>query len=152
MPDSDVLRCKIAQAVGLRTILFVCTGNSIRSQMAEALVNNFLGQRWVAFSAGIIPTELNPNVLKVMKEIGIDMKGQRAKHIDIFHNCSFTKVITLCSDADRMCLTYPVSGEQDRIIFHDPISSYGLGFGSITLFRTLRDEIKQKLLAYLKGE
>lgn len=152
MPDAEVLRFKIAQASGLKTVLFVCTGNSIRSQMAEALVNNLFDRQWAAFSAGILSTGVNPNAIKVMKEINIDISDKRAKHIDIFNNCTFDKVITLCSDADRICLVYPVATEKELMVFHDPLASFGFGVGSIVSFRNLRDKIKLKLLKYFKEQ
>ncbi len=149
LPDKEALTCKIARAAGLKTILFICTGNAVRSQIAEALVNHLMHGRWVACSAGIMPMEVNPDVIKVMEEIGIDMSGQRAKHIDVFRNCHFDRVVVLCSDADAACLNYPVADKRDLIIFHDPASSYGFGFGSKRLYRNLRDEIRKTLIAKL---
>ncbi len=150
LPDREILKCKIAKAAGIKTVLFVCTGNAVRSQIAEAVVNHFLKDRWVAFSAGIMPMEVNKDVIKVMQEIGIDISKNRSKHIDIFKNCSFDRIITLCSDADRLCLTYPVYDEKDRIVFHDPISA-GFGFGQLSLLRKLRDEIKKSLIKHLEN-
>ncbi|MFZ5998129.1 MAG: DF family (seleno)protein [Nitrospirota bacterium] len=149
LPDKDVVKCAIAHAAGLKTILFVCTGNAVRSQIAEAVVNHFLGDAWVAFSAGIIPMEVNPSVVKVMQEIGIDISQQKSKHVDVFRNCHFDRVISLCHDADAICLTFPTTQERDRIIFHDPASTYGLAFGSLHLYRNLRDEIRKILLKRL---
>jgi arsenate reductase len=151
LPDRDVLKCTIAKAAGFKTVLFVCTGNAVRSQIAEAVVNHFMNGTWVASSAGIMPLAINPDVIKVMKEIGIDMSGQRAKHIDVFRNCHFDRVITLCSDVDNACLNYPVADKRDCIIFHDPTSSYGFGFGSKGLFRSLRDDIRKTIIAHLEN-
>lgn len=151
LPDSEVLKCKIAKAAGLKTVLFICTGNAVRSQIAEAVVNSFLKDRWVAFSAGIIPMVVNKDVIKVMQEIGIDISNSKSKHVDIFRNCSFDKVIILCSDADRFCLNYPDYSEKDTIVFHDPISTYGFGFGQLTLLRKLRDEIKKILIKHFEN-
>ncbi|MCL4457511.1 MAG: arsenate reductase ArsC [Nitrospirae bacterium] len=149
LPDRDVLKCKIAKAAGLKTILFVCTANAVRSQMAEAIVNHFLHNEWIAFSAGIMPMEVRKGVAEVMKEIGIDISMNRAKHIDLFKDCAFDRVITLCSDADRLCINYPVHDERDRIIFHDPVSTYGFRFGHVSALRKLRDEIKEILLKHI---
>jgi arsenate reductase len=149
LPDKEILKCKIAKAAGIKTILFVCTGNAVRSQIAEAVVNHFLKDRWVAFSAGIMSMEVNKNVIKVLKEIGIDISKNRSKHIDIFKNCSFDRIITLCSDADRFCLIYPDYNEKDTIVFHDPITS-GFGFGQLSLLRKLIDEIKKTLIKHLE--
>ncbi|MBI5233811.1 MAG: arsenate reductase ArsC [Deltaproteobacteria bacterium] len=149
--DDEVSRCRTAGASGLKTVLFICSGNSVRSQIAEALVNHYLKDRWAAFSAGFMPMEVNRNVIKVMAELGIDMSGRWAKHIDLFKDCSFDRIITLCSDADGMCLNYPVHEEKDRIVFHDPVTSYGFMFSSLSLYRDLRDEMKKKLIG-LFGE
>jgi len=150
LPDREILKCKIAKAAGIKTVLFVCTGNAVRSQIAEALVNHFLKDRWIAFSAGIIPMEVNKNVIKVMKEIGIDISKNKAKHVDIFKNCFFDRIITLCSDADRFCLNYPDYNEKDTIVFHDPISA-GFNFGQLSLLRKLRDDIKKTILMHLEN-
>ncbi len=150
LPDREILRCKIARASGIKTVLFICTGNAVRSQIAEAMVNHFLKDRWVAFSAGIIPMEVNKDVIRVMKEIGIDISRSKSKSVDLFTNCSFDRIITLCSDADRFCLNYPDYNEKDTIVFHDPISS-GFGFGQIPLLKRLRDDIKKTILTHLKN-
>ncbi|MBI5212712.1 MAG: arsenate reductase ArsC [Nitrospirae bacterium] len=135
----------------MKTVLFLCTGNAVRSQIAEALVNHFLKNKWAAFSAGIMPMAVNQDVIAVMKEIDIDISDSRAKHVDLFRNCRFDRVITLCSDADRLCVSYPVHDEKDRIIFHDPVSSYGFRFGSVGLFKKLRDEIKKTVIKRLQS-
>lgn len=149
IPDREVLKCRLARAAGVKTVLFVCTGNAVRSQVAEAVVNRFMAGAWAAFSAGIMPLEVNPDVVAVMKEIGIDISGQRAKHIDVFRNCRFDLMITLCSDAETVCLNYPIADRKDCIVFHDPVSSYGFRFGSKSLFRGLRDDIRKTITARL---
>ncbi|MCL4537381.1 MAG: arsenate reductase ArsC [Nitrospirae bacterium] len=151
IPDMEALKCKIARAARLKTVLFVYTGNAVRSQIAEAIVNHFMDNKWVAFSAGIMPMEINKDVIKVMKEIGIDISNKKSKHIDLFKNCSFDKVVTLCSDVDRFCLNYPDYDEKDTIIFHDPISTYGFSFGQGSLLRKLRDDIKKTLIKHLEN-
>src|SRR3990170_2440197 len=90
-----------AKARGFKTVLFVCTGNAARSQMAEAIVNHRLGDVWAAFSAGTIPMMVHPMAAAVMTEKGIDMKGKSAKHIDSFQECAFDLVVLLCSDVER---------------------------------------------------
>jgi arsenate reductase len=154
--EGELLRFKAVGEAGLKTILFVCTGNAVRSQIAEAIVNHFLKERWAAFSAGVMPMEVPRDLVKVMGEIGIDISAQRAKHVDIFRDCRFDRVIVLCSDAGRMCPTLPDCEEQEHMIFHDPLScslfSEGLCFGLKSTLRTLRDEMKQKLMEYLRED
>ena len=154
MPDKEIARHQAAKDSGIKTILFVCSGNSIRSQIAEGLVNHFFGREWTAFSAGMMPMSVPKDLVKVMREIGIDISNRKGKHVTTFKDCSFDRVVVLCSDVDRMCPTLPDCAEQDRIYFHDPISSamasesFFISFTSS--FRQLRDEMKEVLTAYMK--
>jgi arsenate reductase len=138
----------------MKTILFVCSGNSIRSQIAEGLVNHFFGKEWAAFSAGTIPIPVPKDVVKVMREIGIDISMHKGKHVNIFKDCAFDRVVVLCSDVDRICPTLPDCAEQEHILFHDPLSSAmaseGIFISVTSSFRQLRDEMKKVLSAYMK--
>jgi arsenate reductase len=140
-----------ARAAGLKTVLFVCTGNSIRSQMAEALVNHFLHDRWAAFSAGVLPAPIHPLVIQVLREIGIEIPLPRTKHLDLFQNFEFNLVVSLCADADRMCSFYPTLGRRLHLPFRDPLQTSLLGFGWKGLFRDLRDDMKGKLIPLLEN-
>lgn len=84
-------------------ILFLCTGNSARSQMAEGLLRHMAGDRYEVFSAGTRPTGLNPTALQVMREIGIDISGHRSKHVDEFSGQAFDCVFTVCDNAREAC-------------------------------------------------
>lgn len=154
MPDREIARHQAAKASGLKTILFVCTGNSIRSQIAEGLVNHFFAHEWAAFSAGTIPVPVPKDLVKVMREIGIDIGARKGKHIGIFRDCSFDRVVILCSDVERICPALPDCNEQEHIFFHDPLSSAiaseGIFMNFNSTFRQLRDEMKKVLTAYLK--
>ena len=150
-PDGQLLKFKIAQAAGQRTVLFICTGNAVRSQMAEALVNHFLKGRWAAFSAGFLPVGINPLVVKVLKEIRIDAARQPTKHLDLFNGLTFDRVITLCSDADRMCTFYPAYGNRVHLPYTDPLTLSTFGFGWKGLFRKLREDMKNQLIPYLES-
>jgi arsenate reductase len=86
-----------------KKVLFLCTHNSARSQMAEAFLNHLYGERYEARSAGIIPTKINPYVVKVMAEEGIDLRNARSKDIEEFTEDNFNLVITLCDDAKENC-------------------------------------------------
>jgi len=145
----ELARFADAKARGLRTVLFVCTGNAARSQMAEALVNHRLGDAWAAFSAGTIPMMIHPMAAAVMTEKGIDMKGKSSKHIDSFQECAFDLVVLLCSDVERLCPNYPYPGEKVNIIFHDPMVQHEIL--SLHTYRRLRDEIEKRVLHYLRG-
>ncbi|MBZ0155488.1 MAG: arsenate reductase ArsC [Alphaproteobacteria bacterium] len=155
VPSHDLLRHGIAKAAGLRTVLFVCTGNAVRSQMAEGIVNRFLRGKWAAFSGGVIPMEIPEDVVKVMYEIGVDISSCRPKHVDTFKGLHFDRVVLLCSDASRMCPGLPDYEEREYIFFRDPFSSLvffeGVCFSLRSTFRGLRDDIRKKLMKYLEG-
>ncbi|MFH0786191.1 MAG: arsenate reductase ArsC [Pseudomonadota bacterium] len=148
-PNSELLRYQKAKALGRKTVLFICTANAVRSQMAEALVNHFLGDQWAAFSAGLMPIGIHPMVVKVLQEIGVDSSAQRAKNLELFTDLKFDKVITLCSEADEVCTYYPGLEGKEPIPFEDPSLSYASFFGGKGLFRALRDEMKKVLIEYL---
>jgi len=154
MPDKEIARLQAAENSGIKTILFVCSGNSIRSQIAEGIVNHFFGKDWTAFSAGTMPMPVPKDLVKVMLEIGIDISNRKGKHVSTFKDCSFDRVVVLCSDVDRMCPTLPDCAEQEHIFFHDPLSSAmaseGFFINFKSSYRQLRDEMKKVLTAYMK--
>jgi arsenate reductase (thioredoxin) len=152
LSDKELTRFKQAKTEGRKTVLFICTGNAVRSQMAEALVNHYLRDRWEAFSAGFLPLKVHPKVIVVLKEIGFDSSGQESKHLDLFKGLKFDKVITLCSDSDAVCVYYPDMPEWTHIPFEDPALSYSAVFGGTGLFRGLRKEMEEKLLPHLIKE
>ncbi|OGW30137.1 MAG: hypothetical protein A2X56_00370 [Nitrospirae bacterium GWC2_57_13] len=117
--------------------------------MAEALVNHHLGDSWAAFSAGTVPMMVHPLAMAVMEEDGIDMTGKTTKHIDQFKDCSFDRVVLLCSDVERLCPNYPYPGEKVSIIVHDPVVHYALL--SPHTYRRLRKELQDRILPYLRG-
>jgi len=85
-------------------VLFLCTGNSCRSQMAEAFLRAFAGERFTVFSAGLAPRVINPWTYRVMAELGYDLAGQRSKHVNEYQGVvDFDYVITVCDDADKNC-------------------------------------------------
>jgi arsenate reductase len=152
---AELLRFHLSRAAWLRTVLFVCTGNAVRSQMAEALVNHFFGARWAAFSAGTMPMEVQRDVITVMKELHIDITDRHAKHVDLFRDCIFDKVVVLCSDAGRRCPEFPYAGQKDQLDFEDPLAPEALAGGVCLSYksrlRSLRKEIKKKVSAYLEA-
>ena len=151
---AELLRLRIARSAGLSTILFVCTGNAIRSQVAEALVNHFHQDRWAAFSAGTMPMAVTTDTVEVMEEIGIHLKGRFAKSVDLFRECRFDRVVILCSDAGTRCPVFPYSGPVDALHFDDPMAhdalSGAIHFGFKGQIRTLRKRMQTALQAYLE--
>lgn len=131
-----------------KRILFLCTHNSCRSQMAEGLINHFLGDRYRAFSAGTEATAVNSRAARVLQEIGIDISGHRSKTLDEFAGKSFDYVITLCGDAHERCPLFFGGVERLHIGFHDPSTTGGSEEEILTNFRQVRDEIKERLLEF----
>ena len=92
--------------MSIQRILFLCTGNSARSQMAEAFLRKYGNERFEAHSAGLEPRELNPLTIEVMKEVGIDISGQKSKGVDVYlGKVLFQYLITVCDDAEKNCPT-----------------------------------------------
>jgi arsenate reductase len=120
-------------------ILFVCTGNSCRSQMAEGWANHFGKGRVEAFSAGVSPIGVVPATVEVMAEAGVDISAQRSKSVDVFVGEEFDYIITLCDNARENCPYFP--GEAKRL--HWPIDDpYGRDLGA---YRRARDDIRRRL-------
>ncbi len=121
-------------------ILFLCTHNSCRSQMAEGLINHYLGDRFEAFSAGTEATRVNPLAIGVLAELGIDISGHRSKTLDEFTAEQFDYVITLCGDANENCPIFFGSVRRMHIGFDDPSRLRGTPEKLLPEFRRVRDE------------
>ena len=122
-------------------VLFICTHNSVRSQMAEAFVNH-LSKKWRAESAGTEATEVNPYAKRVMEEIGISLEGHRSKSIEEFRGQMFDLVVTVCDHAKEACPFFP--GKQYMHMgFQDPSEAKGTEEEILQLFRKIRDEIRE---------
>jgi arsenate reductase len=131
-------------------VLFLCTGNSARSQMAEGLVNHFLGDHWQAVSAGTIPTGyVHPLAMQVMAELGIDISGQRSKPADEFRDVDLDLVVTVCDDAAENCPVWLGHGKRVHLSFPDPARAPGAEAERLAFFRQVRDDIRQRVLTYL---
>jgi arsenate reductase len=133
-----------------KKVLFLCTANSCRSQMAEGIVNHFLGDRIEAFSAGTEASFVNPRAIAVLREIGIDISGHLSKNVDDFADDRFDYSITLCGDARDKCPLFQGSGERVHIGFADPAKATGSEEEIMEAFRTVRDEIRRRLLDYFE--
>ncbi len=127
---------------GKKRVIFICTHNSARSQMAEGLLRALYGDKFEAFSAGTVATQVNPFAIAVMKEIGIDISHHRSKTIDEFRDQSFDYVVTVCDHAKETCPYFP----NGKIMLHkgfvDPSSVEGSEQEKLKVFRKVRDEIK----------
>lgn len=126
-----------------KRVLFICTHNSARSQMAEGLLRALYGDRYEVYSAGTQPTEVNPYVIRVMAEIGIDISDHRSKSVEEFLDQEFDYVITVCDHAKETCPFFPGGKEYIHKGFDDPSSFSGSEDERLDFLRRVRDEIKE---------
>ncbi len=126
-------------------VLFLCTGNSARSQMAEALVNARMGDRWQALSAGVAPTgRVNPLAIRALSEIGIQHEGQ-SKHVNQFLKADFDLVVTVCDDAAENCPVWLGKGRREHLNFPDPAKVAGTDEDRLNAFRRVLGDISVKV-------
>ena len=130
-------------------VLFLCTGNSARSQIAEGLLRHLAGDRYDALSAGTHPVGLNPGAVAAMRELGIDISAQRSKSIDEFTDQAFDYVITVCDRAKDSCPRCPRAGRLVRWSFEDPAATMGSPEEQRRAFRTVRDQIKARIEGFI---
>ena len=133
-----------------KQVLFLCTGNSCRSQMAEGLVNYYLGDEWDAYSAGTDPAGyVHPLAVRAMSELNIDISCQRSKSTDEFREYEFDSVVTVCDDAAENCPVWLGSGLKVHIGFEDPARATGSDEERLAVFRRVRDEIRREMTKLL---
>jgi arsenate reductase len=125
-----------------RRILFLCTGNACRSQMAEGWARHLLGDTVEPYSAGITPRGLDPRAVQVMAETGVDISRQRSKHVDEFRDVQFDLVVTVCDNAREQCPLYLGSAKQMHQSFDDPAAATGNEEKVLSVFRRVRDELR----------
>lgn len=132
-------------------VLFLCTGNSARSQIAEAFLRKYGSDRFEAHSAGLEPKGLNPFTVKVMQEIGIDVSGQTSKGVDTYLGKTlFQYLVTVCDDADKNCPTvWPGVSNRMHWSFQDPAAAEGTEEEKLAKFREVRDLIEVKIKEWL---
>lgn len=127
-------------------ILFLCTGNSCRSQMAEGWARHLLADRFESESAGILAHGLNPNAVSVMKETGVDISNHRSKTVDMLSDQNFDVVITVCGHANENCPIFPGSTRVIHVGFDDPptlAKEAKSEVEAIEIYRRVRDEIRE---------
>ena len=128
-----------------KRVLILCTANSARSQMAEGLLRHDAADRFDVESAGTRATEVRPEAVAVMKEIGIDISSHRSKAVDEFAGQNFDHVITVCDTARESCPIYPGHTNRLHHSFEDPASVRGSEEKRLAAFRRVRDEIRSYL-------
>jgi len=131
-------------------VLFVCTHNSCRSQIAEGLMNALLGDKYEAASAGTITSKVNENAIKTLAEIGMDISGHRSKNIDEFKASEFDIVVTVCDSARDACPYIPGAKKMLHHSFIDPSNISGTPGEIAAAFRKTREEIRAWLIENFK--
>jgi arsenate reductase (thioredoxin) len=141
---------------GKKEVLFLCTHNSARSQMAEGLLRAIYGERYNAFSAGVKATSVDPRAVLVMKEIGIDISGQYSKSAEEFYDTIFDLAVTVCDRAKQACpicstqLELPAKSPKAREVIHksfdDPAQAGDSEEEQLKVFRRVRDEIREWII------
>lgn len=133
----------------IKKVLVLCTGNSCRSIMAEALINHLLGDRYLAYSAGVAPTAVNPWAIKVLEELGIPVSGLRSKSVSEFlHRDDLDLVITVCDHAKESCPVFFKPIPQVHLGIEDP-APYSDHPKALDYFRKTKEEILAKVINYL---
>jgi arsenate reductase (thioredoxin) len=132
-------------------VLFLCTGNSARSQMAEAFLRAYGGAAFEVYSAGLEPNGMNPFTIQVMSEIGFDLQGQYSKGVDQYlGKVLFQYLITVCDQADKNCpVVWPGVNHRMHWSFEDPAAAQGSDADRLLKFREIRDQISQKVQGWL---
>lgn len=153
-------------------VLFLCTHNSARSQIAEGLLRHFYGEKYEVFSAGSTPTHVNPLAINVMAELGLDISKQRSKSIEEFRNKDIDLVVSVCTSSTKIVCAFcssPIVGDRPEIIgetlprakrylhqpFNDPSEVEGSDEEKLAAFRRTRDDIRKWIIDYfasLKNE
>jgi len=126
-------------------ILFLCTHNSARSQMAEGLLRQLAGDRFEVMSAGTEATHIRPLAIRAMDEIGIDISGQESKTLDRYLDEPFDYVITVCDDANEACPFFPGAANRLHWSFEDPSRVEGSEEERLAVFRSVRDQIRERI-------
>jgi arsenate reductase len=133
---------------GRKRVVFLCTGNSARSQMAEGLMRSLRGDEFDVCSAGSEPKGVHPLAIKVMKEIGTDVSPQTSKHLNIYLNEKFDYVVTLCDHANETCPLFSGAGKKIHQGFSDPAAIDGTEEEKLEMFRKIRDRLRTFILSF----
>ena len=126
-------------------VIFLCTHNSARSQMAEGMLRAWGPARFEAFSAGTVKTALRPEAVAAMREIGIDISSQRSKAIDQLGGRSFDRLVTVCDEARESCPTLPGVRHQEHWQIDDPSAVGGSAEQRMAAFRRARDDLAERV-------
>lgn len=130
-------------------VLILCTHNSARSQMAEALLRSHAGDRVIVASAGTEATRVNPLAVRAMRELGTDLSGARSKHLNEFLGQEWDYVVTVCDSAAESCPVFPGRAERIHWSFPDPSAAEGTEEERLEVFRQVRDAIDRRMRGWV---
>ena len=132
-----------------KNIIFICTGNACRSQIAHGLLQNLAKDRFNVFSAGTHPSRVHLMSIKVMKEIGINISHHTSDHIDEYLDKRIDIVITVCDNANKLCPIFPGNVERLHWSIDDPFRGWDYNENQMESFRKTREEIKERILEFI---
>ncbi len=133
---------------GKKKVLFLCTGNSCRSQIAEGYLKHLAGEKFDVYSAGLEPSQVNPNAIRVMKEENIDISFHTSDDINKFINEDFDYIVTVCDNAKENCPYFPGDAIRIHWSFEDPADATGSEEEVLAVFREVRDQIKKRIIDF----
>jgi len=139
----------VADTLGRSRVLFLCTHNSARSQMAEGLLRHMAGDRFEASSAGTEKTRVRPEAIEAMREVGVDISGQESETLGRYLEEAFDYVITVCDEANEACPVFPGAKNRLHWSFPDPSRTKSSQEERLAAFRSVRDRIEYRLQAGL---
>jgi len=132
-----------------KNIIFICTGNACRSQIAHGLLQNLAKDRFNVFSAGSHPSRVHLMSIKVMEEIGIDISHHKSDHVDEYLDKEIDIVITVCDNANKLCPIFPGNVERLHWSIDDPFRGWDYNENQMESFRKTREEIKERILEFI---
>ena len=132
-------------------IIFICTGNACRSQIAEGIMRRLAGDKFDVFSAGSSPTQVHPMSIKVMKEIGVDISSRTSDPISKFLSENIDIVITVCDNADKACPSFRSNAERVHWSIKDPFKGWTSDSDDLVNFRKTRDDLAKRIKNLLKS-
>ena len=135
-----------------KNIIFICTGNACRSQIAHGLLQNLAKDRFNVFSAGSHPSRVHLMSIKVMEEIGIDISHHKSDHIDEYLDKGIDIVITVCDNANKLCPVFPGNVKRLHWSIKDPFKGWDYNENQMESFRVTREEIKARILNFLQSK
>lgn len=127
------------------TVLFLCTRNACRSQLAEGLMRQRFGDRLEVYSAGVAPSRVHPLAVRALNEVGIDASGQRSKHVGDLADLHFDLVVTLCDSARQACPVFPGDTQVVHRSYRNPDEATGTEEERLAVFRLVRDQLAREL-------